>query len=101
MSNSTLACSVGAVDAQWLFPQERAPSPPRNEGYLSIGSKDLAPCMSDGLQPAPNPRMMTCLDECEALWASTYAKLKTVVAKINATLAEVEAKNLEIEAKNL
>ena len=63
----TPACSVGAVNAQWLFPQERAPSPPRNEGCLSIGSKDSAPCMSDGLKPAPNPHMMMRLDECEAL----------------------------------
>jgi hypothetical protein len=30
MSNSTPACSIGAVDARWLFPQEGAPSsPPR------------------------------------------------------------------------
>jgi len=63
MSNGTPARSV--VDARWLFPQERAPS--------SL------------------PQKMH-LDECEALWASTFADIDAVVAKVNTILAEVDAK---------
>ena len=64
MSNGTPACSIGAVDARWLFPQERAPSSP--------------------------PRK-TRLDDCEALLASV-AKLDTIFSKINAAFANFEAK---------
>ena len=71
MSNGTPAHSVGADDARWLFPQERAPSSP--------------------------PRQ-TCLDECEALRLLSYFEAKVnatfakVEAKINATFAKVDAK---------
>jgi hypothetical protein len=72
MSNGTPAHSVGAVDARWLFPQERAPSSP--------------------------PQKMR-LDDCEALWASTFADIGAVVAKVNATLAEVDAKLEALRAR--
>ena len=49
MSNGTPAHSIGAVDAQWLFPQERAPSSP--------------------------PRKMR-LDKCEALRPLSYFEAK-------------------------
>ena len=70
MSNGTPARSV--VDVRWLFPQERAPSSP--------------------------PRK-TRLDDCEALWASTFADIDAVVAKVNATLAEVDAKLEALRAR--
>jgi hypothetical protein len=88
--------AVGAVDAKWLFPQERAPSPPHKEGCLSNGSKDSAPRTSDGLQPAPNPRMMTRLDECEARCASAFAKLEANVSKMEATVAKMKAALAEV-----
>jgi len=59
-------------DARWLFPQERAPSSP--------------------------PQKMR-LDDCEALWASTFADIGAVVAKVNATLAEVDAKLEALRAR--
>ena len=79
MSNGTPACSIGAVNARWLFPQERAPpSPPRN----------------------------TRLDECEArlaaseaLLASTFANIAATSAKTNARLAEDDAKLRQINAR--
>ena len=69
MSNGTPAHSIGAVDAQWLFPQERAPSSP--------------------------PRK-TRLDDCGSLLASALdsyfdAKTNAIVAKINAMIARVDA----------
>ena len=62
MSNGKPACSIDAVDARWLFPQERAPScPPRK----------------------------TQVDDCDALLAST---LETYFeTKINANFTKVEA----------
>ncbi len=40
-----------AVDARWLFPQERAPSPPRDEGCEHNGFGDPALLSSNGPQP--------------------------------------------------
>jgi hypothetical protein len=56
-----LAFHVDAVDvnAQWLFPLEQAPPPPRNKGYVHNGAGEPAPAMSNGSQPAPSPPMMS------------------------------------------
>jgi hypothetical protein len=72
MSNGTPACSVGAVDARWLFPQERAPS--------------------------SSPRK-TRLDDCDDLLASALAshfdrqdaKMNALMVKINALIARQDA----------
>jgi hypothetical protein len=90
----TPACSVGAVNAQLLFPKEQAPSPPRDKGCLSTGSQDLG--TSDGLEPAPACRMMTHLRpslaaKLEASLAPTLAELEASVVKIEASLAEMQA----------
>ena len=76
--------SVGTVNARWLFPQEQAPSPPCIKGYLSIGSKYSAPPTSDGLQPAPSPRMMTRLDKIEAKKKATLAKMEAILEALRA-----------------
>ena len=39
----------------WLFPQERAPSPPRDEGCKQNGFGDPAPHTSNGSPPTPSP----------------------------------------------
>ena len=79
MSNGAPACSIGAVNARWLFPQERAP---------------------------PSPPQNTHLDECEArlaaseaLLASTFANIAATLAKTNACLAEDDAKLWQINAR--
>jgi hypothetical protein len=56
MSNGpTPARPDGTVDdAQWLFPQERAP-PPRDEGCKQNGFGDPAPHSSNGFPPTPSP----------------------------------------------
>jgi hypothetical protein len=54
MSNGPPACPDGTVDdAQWLFPQERAP-PPRNEG-CKHGFGNPALHASTGSLPTPSP----------------------------------------------
>jgi len=55
MSNGPLpARPDGTVDAQWLFPQERAP-PPRFKGCKHSDFGDLALRTSNGSQLAPSP----------------------------------------------
>jgi hypothetical protein len=64
MSNGTPppAPHVIAVDdnARWLFPLERAPPPPRNEGCILHGLSDPAPLQSNGSSP-PSPPIMSPL----------------------------------------
>ena len=55
------------------FSRNKPLLPPCNEGCLSIGSKDSAPCMSNVLQPAPNPCLMTRLEKCDDLLAEIDA----------------------------
>ena len=53
----------------------------------SVGTVAVSPRTS----PFFSPRK-TRLDDCEALWASTFADIDAVVAKVNTILAEVDAK---------
>ncbi len=50
-----------AIDdnARWLFPLQRAPPPPRNEGCTSHGLSDPAPLQSNGSSPPSPPILMT------------------------------------------
>jgi hypothetical protein len=74
MSNGPLpACPDDAVDVQWLFSEEQAPSPPLNEGWLINGSHALAHRTRDGVEPAPNPCFFSCLRNI----AQCLARLKT------------------------
>jgi hypothetical protein len=63
MSNSTPppAPHVVAIDdnARWLFPLERAPPPPRDEGCTSHGLSDPAPLQSNCSLPPSPPILMT------------------------------------------
>jgi len=49
-----------AIDAKprWLFPLERAPPPPRNEGCILHGLSDPAPLQSNGSSPYSPPIIM-------------------------------------------
>jgi hypothetical protein len=56
MSNGTPpARPDDAITTRWLFPQERAPSPPRDEGCKQNGFGDPAPQLSNGSPPTPSP----------------------------------------------
>ena len=56
MSNdSLLARPDDAINAQWLFPQERVPSPPGNKGCKHNGLGNPTLLSSNGLQPTPSP----------------------------------------------
>ena len=90
-----------AVDARWLFPQEQAPSPPREEGCKHNGFGDPALLSSNGPQPIPSPpfsfdvNTKTTMDELCALVAATI----TATAKeIAATFAAI-AKDIDAHAK--
>jgi hypothetical protein len=83
-----------AVDAQWLFPQERAPSPPRNKSCKYNGFGDPALLSSNGSQPTPSPpfsfdvNTTTTMDE---LRATISATLKEIAALNAATAKEIAA----------
>ena len=98
MSNGPpLARPDDAGDAQWLFPQERAPSPPRNEGCKHNGFVDPALLLSNGPHPTPNPPFSfnvdtkTMMDELQEL-VTAYAA-DTVAA--NATEIDASAKAMD------
>jgi hypothetical protein len=57
MSNGPPAPPDDAINARWLFPQERAPSPPRDEGCKHNGFVDPALSSSNGSPPTPSPPM--------------------------------------------
>jgi hypothetical protein len=61
MSNGTPppAPHVVAIEdnARWLFPLERAPPPPRNEGWILQGLSDPAPLQSNDSSP-PSPPIL-------------------------------------------
>jgi hypothetical protein len=59
MSNGTPpARPDDAINTRWLFPQERAPSPPRDEGCKHNGFGDPALLPSNG-SPPPSPPTIT------------------------------------------
>ena len=127
MSNGTPpARPDNAINTRWLFPQERAPSPPRDEGCKQIGFGDPALLPSNGSPPTPSPPSKSTpppsssttfptlvtmggiarLNECEArlaaseaLLASTFANLASTVANFAATLAKINARLAEDDAK--
>jgi len=57
MSDGPPARPDDAVDARWLFPKERTPSPPRDEGCEHNGFVDPALPSSNGSPPTPSPPM--------------------------------------------
>ena len=81
-----------AVDARWLFPQERAPSPPCDEGCKHNGSGDPALLLSNGPQPTPSPpfsfdvNTKTMMDELHALVAATAATVAATAKEIEASV---------------
>ena len=56
MSNGTPpARPDDVINTRWLFPQERAPSSPRDKGCKHNGSGDPALLPSNGSRPTPSP----------------------------------------------
>ena len=99
MSNGTPpAHPDDAINTHWLFPQERAPSPPRDEGCEHNGFGDPALLSSNGPQSNPSPpfsfdvNTKTTMDELRALVAATVAATaKEVTATVAATAKEIDA----------
>ena len=87
-----------AINARWLFPQERAPSPPCNEGCKHNGLGNPALLSSNGSKPTPSPTFSfnvdtkTMMDELRELVAAT-------VKKIDATVAATAKANRETMAE--
>jgi len=60
MSNGTPpARPDDAINTRWLFPQERAPSPPRDEGCKHNGFGDPALLPGNGSPPPSSPTITT------------------------------------------
>ena len=80
----------------WLFPQERAPSPPRDEGCTQNGLGDPAPQSSNGSPPTPSPPSKSTSPSR----SSTSPPRNTRLELRLASLAEDEAKLRQIKARS-
>ena len=76
MSNSPPpACPSNAINAQWLFPQEQAPSPPHDEDCKHNGFGDPALPLSNSSPPTPSLPM--AMSRCILPSQLTTAVVKT------------------------
>ena len=66
-----------AINARWLFPQEQAPSPPRDKGCKHNGFGDPALPPSNGSPPTPSPPML--MAHCILPSQLTTAVMKTAM----------------------
>ncbi len=88
MGNGPPARPDDAIDARWLFPQEQAPSSPRDEGCEYNVFGDPALLSSNGSQPTPSPpfsfdvNTTTTMDKLRTTIAATAKEIAALVAAI-------------------